>query len=123
MGNMTLSKLQMKQYEEIKQKFNETNKNSISITDEDDVRLKEVLTLLIQLGYIFDIELDNANIYMKKGDFKDFEKWHKDKVKEERKLSSREWKIAIISAITGAVIGLLPSIFQDFIPWIKTIIS
>ena len=35
--------------------------------------------------------------------------------KEKRKLSSREWRIAIISAVIGAVIGLIPSIIQ----WIR----
>ena len=32
--------------------------------------------------------------------------------KEKRKLSRREWRIAIISAIIGALIGLIPSIIQ-----------
>jgi hypothetical protein len=30
--------------------------------------------------------------------------------KEQKKLSQREWKIAIISAVLGALIGLLPAI-------------
>lgn len=34
--------------------------------------------------------------------------------KEQKKLSHREWKIAIISAIIGAIIGLIPSIVQCF---------
>lgn len=34
--------------------------------------------------------------------------------KEQKRLSHREWKIAIISAILGAVIGLIPSIVQFF---------
>ena len=34
--------------------------------------------------------------------------------KEKRKLSRREWCIAIISAIVGALIGLIPSIIQWF---------
>lgn len=32
--------------------------------------------------------------------------------KEKKKLSRREWKIAIISAVIGAVIGLVPTIIQ-----------
>lgn len=32
--------------------------------------------------------------------------------KEQKKLSRREWKIAIISAVIGALIGLLPTIIQ-----------
>ena len=32
--------------------------------------------------------------------------------KEQKKLSRREWKVAIISALVGAVIGIMPSIVQ-----------
>ena len=32
--------------------------------------------------------------------------------KEQKKLSYREWKIAIISAVIGAIIGLIPTIIQ-----------
>lgn len=32
--------------------------------------------------------------------------------KEKKKLSRREWRIAIVSAIIGAVIGLIPTIVQ-----------
>lgn len=31
---------------------------------------------------------------------------------EQKKLSHREWKIAIISAVIGAIIGLIPTIIQ-----------
>lgn len=50
---------------------------------------------------------------MKIGRFEDFDKWHKDKEREERRISSREWRIAIISAL----IGLIPFIVTTVIPW------
>ena len=34
--------------------------------------------------------------------------------KEQKKLSRREWKIAIISALIGGIIGLLPTIIKWF---------
>lgn len=34
--------------------------------------------------------------------------------KEKKKLSRREWYIAVISAIIGAAIGLIPTIIQSF---------
>lgn len=34
--------------------------------------------------------------------------------KEKRRLTRREWKIAIISAIVGAIIGLMPTIINWF---------
>lgn len=42
-----------------------------------------------------------------------FEMKHKYE-KEQKKLSHREWKIAIISAIIGAMIGLIPYVIQLF---------
>ncbi len=38
--------------------------------------------------------------------------------KEQKKLSHREWKIAIISAAVGAIIGLIPTIIQLLIYYI-----
>lgn len=110
MGNLTLSKLQKKQYAEIKEKFSESD--IINLNDTDAIRLREVLLLLESLGYIQDMEIDNGNIFRRMGNFSDFEAWHKDQEKEERQLSTREWKIAIVSAIIGAVIGLIPTIVQ-----------
>lgn len=43
-----------------------------------------------------------------------FEMKHKYE-KEQKKLSRREWKIAIISAIIGAIIGLIPYVIQLFL--------
>ena len=34
--------------------------------------------------------------------------------KEKKKLSSRDWKIAIVSAVIGAIIGLIPTIIGWF---------
>lgn len=56
---------------------------------------------------------------MKIGEFSDFDAWHKDKVLEERRLSSCEWRIAIISAL----IGLIPFIVATVIPWSFSIIG
>ena len=110
MGNLTLSNLQKKQYAEIKEKFSESD--VINLVDTDVIRFKEVLFLLESLGYIQDMEIDNGNIYRRIGNFSDFEAWHKDQEKEERQLSTREWKIAIVSAIVGAAVGLIPTIVQ-----------
>lgn len=121
MGKYTLSKRQYKQYEEIKDAFIENN--VISISDEENVRLYEVLILLSTLGYIRNISDDYGyrckNVYRIVGRFEDFEAWHKDKQKEERQLSRREWKIGLI----GAGIGLIPFIFTTVIPWIISLFS
>lgn len=112
MGNETLSKLQMKHYQELKSKFTENKSKIINLSDEEFTRLREVIQLLIGLGYVKEIKIDGANAFQRIGNFDDFEAWHKDREREERKLSSRELKIAIVSAIIGAVIGLVPFLFE-----------
>jgi len=108
MGNMTLSKLQKEQYKEIVKAF--ANETTIMIDDKNYARLYETLGILELLGYIRKIDINNTNAYMKIGDFSDFDNWHNDKVREERKLSVREWKIAIVSAVVGGILGLIPTI-------------
>lgn len=116
MGNMTFSKLQKKQYKEIVQAFD--GKNTIMLDDKDYIRLRETLGILDVLGYIRRIEVDSANMFQKVGDFSDFDEWHKDKEREERKISAREWRIGII----GALIGLVPFVVTVVIPWIITLL-
>ena len=116
MGAMTLSKLQKKQYEEIKHLFSEST-GMIYLSDEDNVRLNEVLTLLEVKGYIRPFEIDGANAYRRMNPFDSFDEWHKDREKEERKLSSREWKIGIV----GALIGLIPFVATTVVPWIVSL--
>lgn len=107
-ATITLTKRQYKQYVEIKNAFE--NQRIIGISDVDYVRLKDVLVLLEMLEYIRPIEIDNTNAYRLIGNFKDFEAWHKDMIREARKITKREWRIAIISAIVGAIIGLIPTV-------------
>lgn len=91
-----------------------TKNETIVLDDVEYVRLKEVLLYLQILGYIKPLDIDGGNVFVRVGNFSDFEKWHEDKVKEERKLSFREWKIAIASALVGGVIGLIPTIINLF---------
>lgn len=87
--------------------------------DTDYVRMRETLGILEILGYIRDLNIDNAHVFQKIGSFADFDKWHKDKEREERQLSSREWKIAIV----GAIIGLIPFFVTTVIPWMVSLFS
>ena len=117
MGTNTLSKLQKKQYKEIVRLFGE--KSTITLEDTDYVRLRETLGILEILGYIRDFGIDNTHAFRKIGSFSDFDKWHKDKEREERKVSFREWKIGIV----GALIGLIPYIVTTVIPWIVSLLE
>ena len=121
MGNSTLSKLQMKQYKEIVSLFG--TGQGITLSDKDAIRMGETLALLELLGYVRRIEASGGVIVAKLGDFSDFDAWHKDKVREERQLSRREWRIAIISAVIGAVIGLIPYVVSIVMPWINELLK
>ncbi len=116
MGDNTFSKLQKKQYKEIKEKFSKS-KGIIQLSDDDNTRLREVLVLLEFKGYICSLDINGTNAYRRMSDFDSFEEWHKDRVREERRISAREWKIGII----GALIGLVPFIATTVIPWIVSL--
>ena len=118
MGRVTLSKLQYKQYKEIKNKFSESE-GMIYLSDDDNIRLQEVLALLELKGYLRAFQIDGTNAYRRMANFDSFEAWHKDRQREEQKLSAREWKIGIV----GALIGLIPYIVSDVIPWVAEIIK
>jgi hypothetical protein len=117
MGSMTLSKLQKEQYEEIVDRFEE--EEPLVLDNAEVVRLGEVLTILKMTGYIREFDMDNANVFERIGNFQDFDAWQKDKRREERKITRREWCIGVV----GAVIGLIPYIVADVIPWILSVIT
>ena len=70
-------------------------------------------------GYIRAIQIDGTNAYRRMARFDSFEAWHKDQQREKQKLSARKWSIGII----GAMIGLIPFIVTDIIPWITEFIK
>lgn len=102
-----LSKREWILYEELKNKFREEKTqdfDSISFH-----KYEEWLFLLVKKGVLWHIKVDGAYLYSVEGSFDDFEQWIKDLDKKERKMNNREWKIAIVSAIMGAIIGLIPT--------------
>ena len=114
MGASTLSDLQMEQYKEIVKAYGD--ERFLSLDDEDYARLKETLSILTALEYIRPIEMNGMHSFVKLGNFKDFDRWHDDRVREEKKLSRREWRIAIISALVGGFVGLIPFVISTVIP-------
>ena len=117
MGASTLSKLQMEQYKEIVKAYGD--ERILSMDDENYARLKETLSILTALEYIRPIEMNGMHSFRKLGNFKDFDRWHDDRVREEKKLSRREWRIAIF----GALVGLIPFVISTVIPWITTLLK
>ena len=87
-GTTTLSKLQKKHYEEIVKMFSSTN--VIMLSDKEYIRLRDIIDILSTLGYVCICELTSQYAIKQIGDFSDFDKWHEDRKREERKLSYKE---------------------------------
>lgn len=91
----------------------------ISLTDAEEQDMNDMLLLLCEREVLHAVNADNENWYIVRGDFDLFEKWVADQERKAKKLTRREWWIAIISAIIGALIGLLPSV----IPYITKMLE
>lgn len=84
-----------------------------NISFDEDTRLRSLFKELREQEMISVQWADNYPYYLALLD-----KGYSDKeskkayTKEKRKLSRREWRIAIVSAIIGGIIGLIPSIVQ-----------
>ena len=77
--------------------------------------MREVLSLLEVSGYITNLNLSNGNVYMLEGSLNDFEEMLKDKQKEIKKTSRREWSLAIVGVVVGAILTkLIDFIFSLF---------
>lgn len=102
---VTLSSREKKQWEEIKTLAQ--NNDCLCLDDADAIRMKRVLDLLQEQGYIKNLDVDGTNMFLILGNFQDFDDWLTDQEKQSKLLNLREWAIAIISALIGAVIGRL----------------
>lgn len=102
---VTLSSREKKQWEEIKTLAQ--NNDCLCLDDADAIRMKRVLDLLQEQGYIKNLDVDGTNMFLVLGNLHDFDDWLTDQEKQSKLLNLREWAIAIISALIGAVIGRL----------------
>lgn len=81
-----------------------------------DTLLRDTFRELRECGYVHIQWADNIPYYLSLTvDGQNYFTNKKDAKKAERKLSRREWRIAVISAIIGGMVGL--------IPWICTLIG
>ena len=100
----------LKQFIDIRDLFSDAN--HIELTEESYLRYQDILALLEERGYLHNVNADNFIMYYKDVSLYDFEMWLKDQMKERKKVKRREWIIAIVSALVGAVIGLIPTIIN-----------
>ena len=88
--------------------------------DADYLEVQDMLELLIQRGFVEEVTFEEQRSfsmitkkgYKKVGDFQKFDSWVDDQEKKAKKKSRREWTIAIVCAILGAVVGLIPTFLQ-----------
>ena len=75
-------------------------------------RYKDMISLMEERGVIQRVNTWGRTIYTIVGDMDAFEQWVKAENKKARKLSRREWRIAITAAVIGSAVGLLPTVIR-----------
>lgn len=98
------------QYEKLLKISNE--KEMFSLTTDEALQLQDILNLLEERGYIAFAKLTNCRVYKILGSLNDFAEWLEIQKNEQKRLNRREWTIAIVSAIIGGVLGLIPTIIS-----------
>lgn len=91
-----------KQYEKLKGILGD--KDTLELSYEDDLRCQDALSLLVERGYLYDVNADGANLYFKQAELDGFGDWLNEAIKESNRLKLREWLIAIVGAAVGAII-------------------
>ena len=97
-----------KQYEKLKNLMGD--EEAFDLSDEDALRCQDALSLLKSRNYILDASTLCEKRYIKAAEWDGFEDWLNEMIKESKRLSRRECTIAIVSAVIGAAIGLIPTI-------------
>ena len=101
-----LSKDEMKTLSELKVKLS----NSPFFSDKEYQLYKDALSLMVEEGFIQRRNSMGRTAYVIVGDADVFDRWVKKHNIKAKKLSRREWRIAVSSAVVGAVIGYLLSL-------------
>lgn len=97
-----------KQYEKLKNLMGD--EEAFDLSDEDALRCQDALSLLKSRNYILDASTLCEKRYIKAAEWDGFGDWLDEMIKESNRMSRREWTIAIVSAVIGASIGLIPTI-------------
>ena len=101
-----LSYEEMKTLSEVKNKLS----NSPFFSDKEYQLYKDALSLMVEEGFIQRRNSMGRTAYVIVGDANVFDRWVKDQNKKAKKLSRREWRVAVTAAVVGAVIGYLLSL-------------
>lgn len=90
------------------------DERDLKLSNEDTLRYQDVLVLLKDRGYIHDFNVDGLNWYRVMADLNGFEDWLNEEIKDDKRITRREWIVGIVSAIIGAAIGLIPFVVSMF---------
>lgn len=101
-----LSKEEMKTLAELEGKLS----NSPFFSDKEYQLYKDALSLMEEEGLVQLRDSFGRRAYVVVGDMGVFDQWVKDQDKKAKKLSRREWRIAVTAAVIGAVIGYMLSL-------------
>lgn len=102
-----LTKEEMKTLSDLKVKLS----NSPFFSEKEYQLYKGALSLMEEEGFVQLRDSFGRRAYVIVGDTAVFDQWIKDQNRKAKKLSRREWHIAITAAVVGAVIGYLLSLF------------
>ena len=105
-----LSKEEKKALSDVKEKLS----SSPFFTDKELQIYKGVLSLMEEEGLVQLRDSFGRKAYVIVGDMAVFDQWVKNQNKKAKKLSRREWRVAVTAAIIGAVIGYLLSLIRIF---------
>lgn len=103
--NFPLTQSELNHVESIKKRFQ--NEQSISISGQDYQQWQDILNLMKERDFIRIVTFDGGRDCILTGDLNIFEKWLFDQQEKAKKLSRREWKISIVSAAIGAILGAI----------------
>ena len=105
-----LSKEERKVLADLKEKLS----SSPFFTDKELQLYKDALFLMEEEGLVQLRDSFGRKAYVIVGDMAVFDQWVKNQNKKAKKLSRREWRIAVTAAVVGAVIGYLLSLIRIF---------
>lgn len=82
-----------KQYEKLKAIIGD--EDSFDLSDEDALRCQDALSLLVERGYLYDVNADGANLYLKEAELDGFGDWLDEMIKESKRLSRRSVRLPL----------------------------
>ena len=105
-----LSTNEMETLSELKEKL----ANGPFFSDRELQLYHDALSLMVEEGLVQRRDSFGRIAYIIVGDVAVFDQWVEEQNIKAKQLSRREWRIAVTAAVTGALVGLTPTILRAF---------